>query len=92
MKNRDMLLAKGFNTQPPEGGWLIVAADNDIHLVSTRSRPKAAGQFGVPLQITLFVSTRSRPKAAGVVTVRVMVNQVVSTRSRPKAAGGPSAQ
>ena len=39
-----LLLPGCFNTQPPEGGWLIVAADNDIHLVSTRSRPKAAGK------------------------------------------------
>ena len=34
----------GFNTQPPEGGWawLGVAAQDDV-LVSTHSRPKAAG-------------------------------------------------
>ena len=34
-----------FNTQPPEGGWIIVEAffiTNDD--VSTRSRPKAAGK------------------------------------------------
>ena len=33
-----------FNTQPPEGGWawLGVAAQDDV-LVSTHSRPKAAG-------------------------------------------------
>ena len=34
----------GFNTQPPEGGWDL---SNDrilqMFLVSTRSRPKAAG-------------------------------------------------
>ena len=35
---------KGFNTQPPEGGWAIEKAKSDqIISVSTHSRPKAAG-------------------------------------------------
>ena len=33
----------GFNTQPPEGGWTERAYDRSELLVSTRSRPKAAG-------------------------------------------------
>ena len=34
-----------FNTQPPEGGWLIGVALNQMAiLVSTHSRPKAAGR------------------------------------------------
>ena len=32
-----------FNTQPPEGGWLVEVADESEADVSTRSRPKAAG-------------------------------------------------
>ena len=32
-----------FNTQPPEGGWVGVVAFRDFDLVSTHSRPKAAG-------------------------------------------------
>ena len=56
----------GFNTQPPEGGWnrgrglyLI------IRIVSTHSRPKAAGLLDVFAVLSLPVSTHSRPKAAG---------------------------
>ena len=34
----------GFNTQPPEGGWDYIRANGHItSLVSTHSRPKAAG-------------------------------------------------
>ena len=55
----------GFNTQPPEGGWNILACDKMGKPVSTRSRPKAAGPF-IPSVNNFFpVSTRSRPKAAG---------------------------
>ena len=32
-----------FNTQPPEGGWLRFKFAHDITVVSTHSRPKAAG-------------------------------------------------
>ena len=33
----------GFNTQPPEGGWLPVEVDIELMPVSTHSRLKAAG-------------------------------------------------
>ena len=33
----------GFNTQPPEGGWICRAIADAIAMVSTHSRPKAAG-------------------------------------------------
>ena len=33
----------GFNTQPPEGGWLGFAYIVPYRNVSTHSRPKAAG-------------------------------------------------
>ena len=33
----------GFNSQPPEGGWLATALELATALVSTHSRPKAAG-------------------------------------------------
>ena len=37
----------GFNTQPPEGGWLIELRHlRNCVLVSTHSRPKAAGAKG----------------------------------------------
>ena len=54
-----------FNTQPPEGGWVIDICNLALSHVSTRSRPKAAGFSGALLFTTEEVSTRSRPKAAG---------------------------
>ena len=33
----------GFNTQPPEGGWYDGSQFSDYGIVSTHSRPKAAG-------------------------------------------------
>ena len=56
-----------FNTQPPEGGWEWEKLDkHKLEMVSTHSRPKAAGS---EIQTAFFngaeVSTHSRPKAAG---------------------------
>ena len=36
----------GFNTQPPEGGWFFSSITTPQDIVSTRSRPKAAGAEG----------------------------------------------
>ena len=35
---------RGFNTQPPEGGWFKHFVHLSMIRVSTRSRPKAAGR------------------------------------------------
>ena len=32
-----------FNTQPPKGGWLLLEQQAAVSVVSTHSRPKAAG-------------------------------------------------
>ena len=58
-----------------------------IFIVSTRSRPKAAGDGVRPEHSDGLVSTRSRPKAAGLSLLGKTREEVVSTRSRPKAAG-----
>ena len=42
-----------FNTQPPEGGWTLYLADFLFHLVSTHSRPKAAGLIHVSYYILI---------------------------------------
>ena len=56
----------GFNTQPPEGGWLIPLLSILWMLVSTHSRPKAAGPYRLAhCPVGKLVSTHSRPKAAG---------------------------
>ena len=55
-----------FNTQPPEGGWVLKLFGERFNLrVSTHSRPKAAGLRHFLLRCRLRVSTHSRPKAAG---------------------------
>ena len=41
------IIADSFNTQPPEGGWResTIKASGNRAIVSTHSRPKAAGSF-----------------------------------------------
>ena len=77
-----------FNTQPPEGGWFD---DDDFILsddvVSTHSRPKAAGLRLCIRLDRIGVSTHSRPKAAGQYAIGTLTEYGVSTHSRPKAAG-----
>ena len=56
-----------FNTQPPEGGWRHLCMPFlRLRLVSTHSRPKAAGPAQSDVCETRGVSTHSRPKAAGI--------------------------
>ena len=57
---------RSFNTQPPEGGWLHIGGQREtVLVVSTHSRPKAAGAFIYIIRRAVKVSTHSRPKAAG---------------------------
>ena len=56
-------------------------------LVSTHSRPKAAGMLQLQIFNAIDVSTHSRPKAAGCRIRQSFPRKVVSTHSRPKAAG-----
>ena len=77
----------GFNSQPPEGGWAGYFFERNEAIVSTHSRPKAAGQGAQKMSMTDAVSTHSRPKAAGWPIPRWPQALPVSTHSRPKAAG-----
>ena len=56
-------------------------------IVSTHSRPKAAGTKMCTQSQNGSVSTHSRPKAAGQATNASNNKTYVSTHSRPKAAG-----
>ena len=76
-----------FNTQPPEGGWIVGVKKFNGQIVSTHSRPKAAGYSHCFRPYYLSVSTHSRPKAAGMVCIGFPQSCDVSTHSRPKAAG-----
>ncbi|WP_410000199.1 hypothetical protein [Neisseria sicca] len=55
-----------FNTQPPEGGWLIAGRRvfRQLTFQHTAARRRLAENRGAPA-IRLKVSTHSRPKAAG---------------------------
>ena len=80
----------GFNTQPPEGGWL----SNDKLPIPTdggsfNTQPPEGG-WGRTVNAALSelqVSTHSRPKAAGHENHDNWKQFHVSTHSRPKAAG-----
>ena len=63
--NRCLWQKQGFNTQPPEGGWRRGVKSLLKYIVSTHSRPKAAGPLRPLQQENTQVSTHSRPKAAG---------------------------
>ncbi len=57
----------GFNTQPPEGGWLLLGLGVTlVSYVSTHSRLKAAGKSVGRWHLVKIVSTHSRLKAAGI--------------------------
>ena len=58
-----------------------------LAVVSTHSRPKAAGNQAGMVAENEMVSTHSRPKAAGQRTYWNRTKKNVSTHSRPKAAG-----
>ena len=51
-----------FNTQPPEGGWKALKYKREIYIVSTHSRPKAAGGLkgGVSADTRKFQHTAAR--------------------------------
>ena len=63
-----MRIWRCFNTQPPEGGWDVFNALEAHSIVSTHSRPKAAGHGRRGDARLKIVSTHSRPKAAGCVS------------------------
>ena len=67
-----------------------ISAPYFAFIVSTHSRPKAAGRMRFGTCSVSTVSTHSRPKAAGVITFNILADKFVSTHSRPKAAGGRS--
>ena len=82
------LVEPGFNTQPPEGGWMRYFWD---YCENSPFQHTAARRRLVPALckavIRYNVSTHSRPKAAGGGLRRTCRYCAVSTHSRPKAAG-----
>ena len=78
----------GFNTQPPEGGWLLNhrISRRDIR-VSTHSRPKAAGPSISTIRRRLYCFNTQPPEGGWFFIGLGRWHSRVSTHSRPKAAG-----
>ena len=54
-----------FNTQPPEGGWAVLVLAIDEEVVSTHSRPKAAGSRSAGVWYSaMFQHTAARRRLA----------------------------
>ena len=86
--NGTQRISGGFNTQPPEGGWVSWFVFKRQIVVSTHSRPKAAGIDGTDEAIqSEFQHTAARRRLESPVHV-IKDEAKVSTHSRPKAAGG----
>ena len=60
----------GFNTQPPEGGWRVKIISTVLNMVSTHSRPKAAGagSSNNPNAFKKFQHTAARRRLARTIT------------------------
>ena len=84
----DGYVEKGFNTQPPEGGWVSMPKTfaKNILFQHTAARRRLDGK-GKTYYVGSRVSTHSRPKAAGTFLTDSKGRLIVSTHSRPKAAG-----
>ena len=81
-----MVCQASFNTQPPEGGCFYVNEECYLMLVSTHSRPKAAGFFYI--SINLLTGFNTQPPEGGCFFSGGSFDGFgVSTHSRPKAAG-----
>ena len=87
-KRRRLCQSAGFNTQPPEGGWVSSLNAFAISvIVSTHSRPKAAGPSRAMCSgFCRFQHTAARRRLGLCAASGVLITEV-STHSRPKAAG-----
>ena len=82
---------KGFNTQPPEGGWASMNVSSLQDCCFNTQPPEGGWDESLRRRVQgAFVSTHSRPKAAGTSKFSGRLQPQVSTHSRPKAAGAVS--
>ena len=87
--NTGRVLVISFNTQPPEGGWVLVFPAFASGYGFNTQPPEGGWRFIFKVPRLCRVSTHSRPKAAGHWQTRQRACRCVSTHSRPKAAGFP---
>ena len=77
-----------FNTQPPEGGWGFIGSSYTVYVVvSTHSRPKAAGKSCTCPSATHHRFNTQPPEGGWFCLPSASNFSLVSTHSRPKAAG-----
>ena len=79
---------RGFNTQPPEGGWTAIAK-YIRHLLCFNTQPPEGGWMTIKLVLKLcltFQHTAARRRLV-LKYIRTGHGFDVSTHSRPKAAG-----
>ena len=76
-----------FNTQPPEGGWIISPSTKSGFMVSTHSRPKAAGKSFATSIFSKHCFNTQPPEGGWDGAAWISNEMMVSTHSRPKAAG-----
>ena len=80
-------LDRGFNSQPPEGGWTVGGNKCGLSVVSTHSRPKAAGRATTEITRRRKFQLTAARRRLGSGLARLVSSLRVSTHSRPKAAG-----
>ena len=86
--NKKMPSIWRFNTQPPEGGWVVEKfLSHHIHGFQHTAARRRLALKDTQFVISTDVSTHSRPKAAGLICHLSQFRTTVSTHSRPKAAG-----
>ena len=78
---------RGFNTQPPEGGWGRRRGGARRRGVSTHSRLKAAGVYGFDDGQGFFGFNTQPPEGGWAAEAKQRELIAVSTHSRLKAAG-----
>ena len=76
-----------FNTQPPEGGWLLNGFLIHPSACFNTQPPEGGWRPHFVRQVGDAVSTHSRLKAAGLLPADINIPNIVSTHSRLKAAG-----
>ena len=79
-------VVNSFNTQPPEGGWLIAIQRPSFGVCFNTQPPEGGWRQAVSVCRLLAVSTHSRPKAAGKV-LNMDFQRIVSFNTQPPEGG-----
>ena len=83
-----MVIWAGFNTQPPEGGWLPYIADSSASACFNTQPPEGGwANNRTACHTAYIVSTHSRPKAAGYIYQARMLSYQYSFNTQPPEGG-----